>query len=64
MRGHKHFVNTLTKEHQRVVIPQLRTAKPINGVVAVNYSNEGLAIFEVVADTPELFHLEFISTGS
>lgn len=64
MRNSKHFYSTLTKEHQEVVMGKIKKTPVKNGHVIVNYSDEGMAIFEVITDTPELLRLDFISTAS
>ena len=64
LRSAQHFYSTIHPDHQEQVLMALKTTPIENGLIIVNYSVEGSCIFEVIVDTPELLHVEFISTAS
>ena len=64
LRNSKHFYSTVSVEHQKIVLPKLKTTPVEEDHIVVYYSDEGMCIFEVLEDTPELLHLNFVSTAS
>ena len=62
LRNSEHFYSTLEPKLQQLVLDKLKTAPPIHGKFIVDYDSEGFCIFEILVDTDELRHVEFLST--
>lgn len=61
----KHLMDTMaTTELTRSVIKKIRTTPIKHNHIIVNYSDEGICIFEVIENTPKKLLIEFISTAS
>jgi hypothetical protein len=65
LRGHKHFWDTIaTKALGLEVLEKVKTAPVEHGKIIVNYSLEGMCIFDVLEDTEELRRVEFTGTAA
>jgi hypothetical protein len=65
LRAHKHFFNTMaTNELAMEVLDKVKAAEVEQGKIIVNYSDEGMCIFDVIKNDERERIVEFISTAS
>lgn len=65
LRGGDNFFSTMaTRELALEVLDKVKTAPVEHGKIIVNYSSEGMCIFDVISDDDSERVVEFISTAS